>query len=112
MTTDYTQADSKLMFSFPETLEANRFKLVEYRTDHAHVFNFTLLDEQPNSELNQTLCKAISSKAHVLVTVARNDGETRSENVVVRESATKEPNDYCLSVIGTSDRSAVQSKPD
>lgn len=107
MTTNYTNQDSKLTFSFPETLGVNRFKLVEYRSDHAHVFTFTLQNEQPDSQLNQALCKAISSKTHALVIVTRNDGVTRSENVVVRESATKEPNDYRLSVIGTSNRSAI-----
>lgn len=99
MTTDYTHQDSKLTFLFPESLGVNRFKLVEQRTNHVHVFTFTLLDEQPGSRLNQALCKAISGKTHARMTVIRNDGVTCSESVVVKESATKEPNDYCLSVV-------------
>ncbi|OCA65084.1 hypothetical protein A9R10_00015 [Aeromonas piscicola] len=99
MTTDYTHQDSKLTFLFPESLGVNRFKLVERRADHVHVFTFTLLDEQPGSRLNQALCKAISGKTHARVTVIRNDGVTCSENVVVKESATEAPNDYCLSVV-------------
>ena len=110
MTADYTHQDSKLIFFFPETHEVNRFKMVEYRTDHTHFFTFTLKNEQPNSRLNQALARHIDSKIHSLVIVTRNDGVTRRENVVVSKSATKGPNDYHLSIIGPSDRQKVQSK--
>ena len=110
MTADYTHQDSKLIFFFPETHEVNRFKMVEYRTDHTHFFTFTLKNEQPNSRLNQALARHIDSKIHSLVIMTRNDGVTRRENVVVSKSATKEPNDYRLSIIGPSNRQTVQSK--
>ncbi len=109
MTTDYTNQDSKLTFLFPESLGVNRFKLVEYRStaemhdirhpDHTHVFTFTLRDEQPGSELNQALHKAIRDKAIVQLIVTRDGSVIRDLNVVVSESATEKPNDYCLSVV-------------
>lgn len=108
MTTNYTHQDSKLTFLFPEALEVSRFELFEYRAtveinqirhpDHVFVFTLTLLDEQPGSELNQALHKAIRDKALVQLIVIRNDGVTCSKNVVVSESATQKPNDYRLSV--------------
>ncbi|WP_270796981.1 hypothetical protein, partial [Aeromonas sp. QDB11] len=85
-------------------------KMVEYRADHAHFFTLTLKNEQPNSRLNQALARHIDSKIHSLVIMTRNDGVTRRENVVVSKSATKEPNDYRLSIIGPSNRQTVQSK--
>lgn len=110
MTNTYkNQHGDRLTFLFPEALEVNRFELVERHADRVHVFTFTLLDEQPNSELNQALCKAISSKAHVLITVARNGGVTRSENVVVNQP--ESPNVYRLSVIGSINKSVVQGVP-
>lgn len=111
MTTDYTDQDSKLTFLFPESLGVNRFKLVEQRADHVHFFTFTLLDERPGSRLNQALCEAISGKTHARMTVIRNDGLTCSESVIVKESKPKQPNVYHLSVIGPSNRSAVQRVP-
>ncbi|WP_323884015.1 hypothetical protein [Aeromonas caviae] len=110
MTNTYkSRYGDRLTFLFPEALEVNRFELVECRVaaeingirhqDHTHFFTFTLLDEQPGSRLNQALCKAISGKTHARMTVIRNDGVTCSENVVVKESATGEPNDYCLNVV-------------
>lgn len=110
MTADYTHQDSNLMFFFPEAHEVNRFKMVEYRADHAHFFTLTLKNEQPNSRLNQALARHIDSKIHSLVIMTRNDGVTRRENVVVSKSATKEPNDYRLSIIGPNNRQTVQSK--
>jgi len=98
MTTDYTHQDSKLTFLFPESLGVNRFKLVEQRADHVHVFTFTLRDEQPGSELNQALHKAIRDKAIVQLIVTRGGSVIRDLNVVVSESATEKPNDYRLSV--------------
>lgn len=100
MTNTYKSWDGdRLIFVFPEAFEVSRFKLVERSADHAHVFTFTLLDEQPGSQLNQALRKAISGKTHTRITVIRHDGVTCSENVVVSESATEKPNDYRLSVV-------------
>lgn len=111
MTTDYTQTDSELTFLFPELLAVDRFKLVEQRTDHVHFFTFTLRNEQPGSRLNQALQKAISGKNHVQITAIRSDGRTCNECVVVKESELKQPNVYCLSVIGSNNRQAVQGVP-
>lgn len=98
----------RLTFLFPEALEVNRFELVECRVaaeingirhqDHTHFFTFTLLDEQPGSELNQALHKAIRDKVIVQLIVTRDDSVIRDLNVVVSESATEKPNDYRLSV--------------
>ena len=67
MTADYTHQDSNLMFFFPEAHEVNRFKMVEYRADHAHFFTLTLKNEQPNSRLSQALARHIDSNIHSLV---------------------------------------------
>ncbi|MFM4702447.1 hypothetical protein [Aeromonas bivalvium] len=107
MTNTYKSRDGdRLTFLFPEVLEVRRFKLVEFRStaeindirhpDHTHVFTFTLQDEQPGSELNQALHKAISDKALVQLIVTRDGSVIRDLNVVVSESATEKHNDYRL----------------
>lgn len=115
MTTDYTQADSELTLSFPESLCVPNFKLDEFiygRTpSRTHYLTLTIHNELPNSQLNQALQKAISGKSHVQITASRSDGRTCNENVVVKESEPKQPNVYRLSVIGPSNRQAVQGVP-
>ncbi|MGL5524702.1 MAG: hypothetical protein ACRDCY_12995 [Aeromonas veronii] len=116
MTTDYTQADSELTLFFPEALGITDFKLDEVihgrmTSSRTHYLTLIIRNEQPNSQLNQALQKAISGKNHVQITVARSDGRTCNENVVVKESEPKQPNVYRLSVIGPSNRQVVQGVP-
>ncbi|HEH9427676.1 TPA: hypothetical protein SIA32_002923 [Aeromonas sobria] len=111
MTTDYTQADSELTLSFPEALSIPDFKLDEVISgmtpSQTHYLTLTICNEQPNSQLNQALQKAISGKNHVQITVTRSDGRTCNENVVVKESEPKQPNVYRLNVIGPSNHTQV-----
>ena len=116
MTTDYTQTDSELALSFPEALSITDFKLDEVirgrmTSSRTHYLTLMIRNEQPNSLLNQALQKAISGKNHVQITAIRSDGRTCNECVVVKESEPKQPNVYHLSVIGPSNRSAVQGVP-
>ena len=116
MTTDYTQADSELTLFFPEALSITDFKLDEVShggmtSSRTHYLTLIIRNEQPNSQLNQALQKAISGKNHVQITVTRSDGRTCNENVVVKESEPKQPNVYRLNVIGPSNHTQVLGHP-
>lgn len=111
MTTDYTQADSELTLSFPEALSITEFKLDEMTSSRIHYLTLMIRNEQPNSQLNQALQKAISGKNHVQISAIRSDGRTCNECVVVKESEPKQPNVYHLHVIGPSNRPVIQGVP-
>ncbi|PSJ85444.1 YolD-like family protein [Aeromonas veronii] len=112
MTNTYkSRYGDRLTFLFPEVLEVNRFELVECRVaaeingirhqDHTHFFTFTLLDEQPSSELNQALQSAIKNQKPVEITVFRNHEEAHKGYVVVKELKPKQANGYRMSVVKT-----------
>jgi hypothetical protein len=111
MTKIYTdEYDDKLTFCFSEKLEANQFKLVEYKrvttfgsrvseTTLAAYFILTLQDEPSAAELNQALQSAIKNQQPVEITVFRNHEEAHKLYVVVKESEPKQANGYRLNVV-------------
>jgi hypothetical protein len=116
MTTDFTQAESKLTLWLDEEFSVPNFKLDEVINGRmtpspTHLLKLTICNEQPDSLLNQALYQAINDKTTVPLRLTSNDdgSDIRDLNVVVNQP--ESPNVYRLSVIGPSNRQVVQGVP-